>query len=175
MGFFLCTACSCISSCKIPFCMLPTSSLYVRHFWSSIPTGVYGSISFFCALVGPKMKYLNLAALLFPCNLSHGTLLSRWLNRFKVGDRSSSTSRTRNLPKTTNMGLLHLMPTKAWQNWLPGTLCHQTPKLRKSSHYWLVSRSWRMRRRRNSLGHNSWCSSFRDEFNRYKICKLIIG
>jgi hypothetical protein len=28
-------------------------------------------------------------------------------------------------------------------------------KLRKSSHCWLVSKSWRMQPRKNSMGHNS--------------------
>jgi hypothetical protein len=110
-----------------------------------------------------------LAALLFLCDLNRSTLPSRWLNRFKVGDRSSSTSRTRNPLNPTNMGLPHLMPAKAWRNWLPGTLCFQMLKSRKSSHCWLVSRSWRMHQRKNSLGYNSWCSFFRDEFNRCKL------
>jgi hypothetical protein len=93
--------------------------------------------------VGPKMKFLNLAVPLFLCDLNNNTLLSRWLNRFKVEDRSGSTSRTKNILKTKNMGLLHLMPIKAWWNWLPGTLCHQMLKSRTPSHCWLVSRSWK--------------------------------
>jgi hypothetical protein len=32
-------------------------------------------------------------------------LLSRWLNRFKVGDRSGSTSRTRKSPEDDEYGL----------------------------------------------------------------------
>jgi hypothetical protein len=39
-------ACSCISSRQISYCTLPTSSLFMRPFWASIPTRFYGNLSF---------------------------------------------------------------------------------------------------------------------------------
>jgi hypothetical protein len=85
MGFCLCTTCSCISS---------------RH------------ISFACALVVPKAKFLNLVVPSSLYDWNRGILISRWPNQFKAGDTNSSTSRTKSLLNLINMGLPPLMPAK---------------------------------------------------------------
>jgi hypothetical protein len=71
----------------------------------------------------------------------------RWLNQFRIGGRSGSALKTTNLLKPKNMDWLLLTLLKLWQSWLPRMLFHQKLKLGKSSHCWLISKSWRMQPR----------------------------
>jgi hypothetical protein len=50
------------------------------------PTGFFGNISFACALVVPKAKFLSLAVPSSLCGRNRNILISKWPNQFKVGD-----------------------------------------------------------------------------------------
>jgi hypothetical protein len=87
------------------------------------------------------MKFLNLAAPLFLCDLNRNTLLSRWLNWFKVGDRSGSTSRTKKSSEADEYGLAPFDANKSMTKLTTWDLCNKMLKSRTSSHCWLVSKS----------------------------------
>jgi hypothetical protein len=102
-GFFLFMACSCTSSRQIQSGTPLASLLCVTPSWASILTGTCGSIYFVCTATCPRKKFMTLAVplCLFDQNLSIWSL--RWLNRFRTGGRSGSTSRNTNPLKPKNM------------------------------------------------------------------------
>jgi hypothetical protein len=62
---------------------------------------------------GTLAKFLNLAEPLSLCDQNRNIWSFRWLSQYKVGDRSGSTSKTRNPLTLINMGLLPLIPSRA--------------------------------------------------------------